>query len=226
MDNQNDACIDSSSTEYENEVSLFPLINFAWCMNLTSLTIIMQESLNDVISSHVNIKDTEDNFRGSDNKEENAVKKKPDRKPIIGSLSRDTFLSLSHTLRTHSPLIKCLLLDKKFECALPGHMSNDRIERHFGLMRFLSGMHMALDMISFCQNERAHSLWTMSELCKNKDGSHSKSLWNSFFKEAQKLTDSCEKIEVDELFINSQKLSALKCYDILECEKSDVVPHT
>ena len=53
----------------------------------------------------------EDNSSGSENKEENVVKKKHDRKPIIGSLSRETFLSLSHTLKTYSAIIKHLLLD-------------------------------------------------------------------------------------------------------------------
>ena len=104
-------------------------------------------------------------------------------------------------------------------------MNNDRIERYFGLMRYLSGMHMVLDTSSFCQNARAYLLWTTSDLCKNKDGSHNKLLCKSFFEEAQKLTDSCEKIETDKLFINSHKLAALKYEDILECKKYDFIPH-
>ena len=53
-------------------------------MNLTSLTISTRELLNTVLSSYVNTNNVEDNSSGSENKEENFVKKKPGRKPIIG----------------------------------------------------------------------------------------------------------------------------------------------
>ena len=102
-----------------------------------------------MISSYINIKDVEDSSCGSENKEEKVIKKKRDRKPLIGSLSRGTFLSLSHTLRTYSALINHLLLDAKFVHALSGQMNNDRIERCFGLMRCSSGMRMALDTSRF-----------------------------------------------------------------------------
>ena len=70
VDNQNNVCIDSLNAEYKNEESLFPLNHFMQCMHVTSLTIIIQGLLNNALSSHVNIKDAEDNSGGSDNKEE------------------------------------------------------------------------------------------------------------------------------------------------------------
>ena len=55
--------------------------------------------------------------------------------------------------------------------------------------------------------------------CQNhakNNGSHNKLLCKSFFEEAQKLTESYEKMEVDKLFMNLQQLAALKYDDILE----------
>ena len=153
---------------------------FTCCM-----TIIIQDLLNAVLHSYVDIKDSADDSGDPENEVKKLVQKKPGRKPIIGGSSRD----VSHTLRTYSALIKYLLVDKKFLCVLPGYMNNNRIERYFGLMRYLSGMHMTLDISSFCKNVRTHLLWTISELCKNKDGSHKNLLYKSFFEEAQKLTD-------------------------------------
>ena len=81
-------------------------------------------------------------------------------------------------------------------------------------MRYLSEMHMALDISSFCQNARTYLLWTISELYKNKDGSHKKLLCKSFFEEVQKLTDLHENKEVEKLFMNLQQLadSHMKIY--------------
>ena len=96
------------------------------------------------------MKDSENNYSESENKDKNVVKKKPGRKLIISGLSRDTFFSFSYTLRTCSALIRYLLLDKYFLYVLPGYMNNDRIERYFSFMKYLLGIHIALDISSFC----------------------------------------------------------------------------
>ena len=162
----------------------------------------MQKLLHAVLSSYISIKDSEDNYSESENKDKNITKKKPGRKLIIGGLPRDTFLSFSYTLRIYSALIKHLLLNKYFFYVLPSYVSNNRIERYFSFMRYLSGMHMALDIISFCQNAHTHLLQTISELCKNTDRSYSKLLCKSYFEEVKKLTNYHEKTEVDKIFIN------------------------
>ena len=50
----------------------------------------------------------------------NGSKNAPGRKPLIGGLSTDTFLSLSHTLRAYSNFISYLLDMKKLKFVLPG----------------------------------------------------------------------------------------------------------
>ena len=143
--------------------------------------------------------ENETTIENEKSKDEVEEKKKTGRKPLIGGLSSDTFFTLSHTLRAYSDIICYLLDEKKFYFVLPGNINNDRIEIYFSYMRYLSGMHLSLDIASFCQNARTDLLRTIVRLCEEKDGSHSKIECKKFF-------DSVKKLVKEDELANSLKL--------------------
>lgn len=114
--------------------------------------------MNECLSEYVQL--CEEKIFGSNENQNSLVsiddkdKKSPGRNPLIGGLSADTFLSLSHALRCYADFIEYLLAKKHFKHVLPGFSNNDRIEKYFCFMRCLASMHLALDIASFCQNAR------------------------------------------------------------------------
>ena len=117
--------------------------------------ILWKEHINECLSQYVEVSE-EDIFEInqhqnlSSNDEDIGEKKLPGRKPLVGGLSTDTFLTLSHTLRCYAEFIAHLVNQKKCRYVLPGFSNNDRIEKYFCFMRYLAGMHLALDITSFC----------------------------------------------------------------------------
>ena len=65
----------------------------------------------------------------------------------------------------------------------------------------------------------------MSELCKNRDGIHTKLFCNSFYKGSKKLNQLHESKEVDNLFLNLQNLTYLFHKDKTEYQKCSVIAH-
>ena len=155
----------------------------------------------------------------------NGSKNAPGRKPLIGGLSTDTFLCLSHTLRAYSDFITHLLDVKKFKFVLSGFSNNDRIEKYFCFMRYLSGMHLALDITSFCQNARTDLFRTISRLCMNKDGSHSKIAMRDFFADVLSMINSNENELINELHGKLRNLIGIP--NDLACSslKSPILPY-
>ena len=144
--------------------------------------------------------------KSSSNNEDCSDKKLPGRKPLAGGLSADAFLTLSHTLRCYTDFATHLLSKKRFRQVLPGFSNNNRIEKHFCFMRCLSGMHLALDITIFCQNARTDLFRTMSRLCMNDNGSHSKVAMKYFFKDVLTTINLEEESLIDD---SHQKLSIL-----------------
>ena len=103
------------------------------------------------------------------------------RKALIGGLSEETFFSLSHTMRSFPDCIIELLEIQKFKYVLPGRINNDPIELRFSLNRYLAGNDLALDVASFCHNERTLLLQLVGHLCTNADGSLDKEKYKGFF---------------------------------------------
>ena len=77
--------------------------------------------MNKFLSSRMEIKELKGFLLNSESNDVNSTKKS--RKPIIGGLSGDIFLSLLHALRTFSVLI-FFLIEKNVS---PDFSSNDRI---------------------------------------------------------------------------------------------------
>ena len=115
------------------------------------------------------------------NEEKEEYQQTQGRKALIGGLSEETFFSLSHTMRLFPDCIVELLETHKFKHVLPGRINNDPIEMRFSLNRHLSGNDLALDVASFCHNERTLLLQLVGHLCANADNSFDKIKYKGFF---------------------------------------------
>ena len=105
-------------------------------------------------------------------------------------------------MRSFPDCIVELLETQKFKHVLPGRINNDPIEMRFSLNRHLSGNDLALDVASFCHNERTLLLQLVGHLCTNADSSFDKIKYKGFFDglvnyvkitESLEVTNLCEK---------------------------------
>ena len=94
--NHNDECIDSMKVENENEVSFISVIIFIQRAHVARFTFVLQDSLSAALHSHVGMKDSAHDSGEPENEIEKVIKK-GGRPPMIGSSSKETFLSLSRT---------------------------------------------------------------------------------------------------------------------------------
>ena len=169
--------------------------------------------------------DEKEKISKSKSNNSNDTSKKGGRKCLIGGLSEETFFTLSHTLKCFSDLIIDLIIKKGFEFVLSGKIDNDPIELRFGINRYLAGNYLALDVLTFVHNERTLLLRLVSKLCQNKDHSHNKTMYKSFFENVQEMTANLEKKEVSILKSKWSNTKASALNNINSILKHDIIPY-
>ena len=77
---------------------------------------------------------------------------------LRGGLSKETLFTLSHTLRSLSQCVRCLLKRKGCAWGLAGNLGNVPVEKLFNKSRFIAGGNSHLDGPSFNHAQRTLSL--------------------------------------------------------------------
>ena len=101
------------------------------------------------INYFINPEEEENKTAEPKNEPKHEKKRTAGRKRLIGGPSEETFLTLSHTLRSFSDLITYLLDKKGFKYVLCGRVNNDPIEMRFSLNRYLSGKSFSIRCLYF-----------------------------------------------------------------------------